>query len=151
MDYSIKDPSLLRAIIMQHYEHPSHKVNENHDESYLHHHNKSATCIDDITAHLLIKDNKIVDAQFSGLGCAISSSSTDIIASLLVGKTVDEAISLIENYLKMINGEAYDEEQLDELIAFYNIPNQPNRIKCAQIGINAFKEILKELKDEHAR
>ena len=28
MDSSIKDPALLRAIIMEHYEHPSHKVKE---------------------------------------------------------------------------------------------------------------------------
>ena len=133
MSYS-KDPMFLRSIIMQHYDQPNNKVDEKVDNSYVSYQNKSATCIDDITILL-----------FSGIGCAISTSSTDIMSSFLKNKTVPESLGIIENYLKMVDGESYDEEMLDELIAFYKINEQPNRLRCAKIGVLAIYNCLKEL------
>lgn len=148
MSYS-KDPSILRSIIMHHYEKPSQKVDnlENlvFQESYQ---NKSSTCIDDITVYLTVNDNKIENINFSGLGCAISTASTNIMSSYLIGKTIDEANEIIENYLSMTIGKQYNEDMLDELIALYNVNNQSNRIKCAQIGVNAIKECLKKFNNE---
>lgn len=146
MTYS-KDPMILRAIIMEHYDTPSKKINSDSDKcSHLHHYqNKSATCIDDITAYVNVENNIIKEVYFSGLGCAVSTASTDIMANFLVNKSVDEAFKIIDNYLNMTLGKEYDEELLDELIAFYNINNQANRIKCSQIGVNAIKKCLEEI------
>lgn len=139
-----KDPILLRSIIMEHYDHPNKKVMAP-PIGYTQLQNKSATCIDDITVYIKYQNGIIEDILFSGIGCAISTSSTDIMANLLINKSIKEALIIIENYIKMVNSEPYDEELLDELIAFYKINEQTNRIKCAQIGINAIYNSLKEL------
>lgn len=144
MSYS-KDPMFLRSIIMQHYDQPNNKVDNDVDKSYTSYQNKSATCIDDITIHIKLENDKISDILFSGIGCAISTSSTDIMSSFLKNKTTSESLKIIENYLKMIDGEEYDEEMLDELIAFYKINEQPNRLRCAKIGVLAIYNCLKEM------
>lgn len=144
-----KDPSLLRTIIMHNYEKPTQKIENtnliNFDHSYQ---NKSSTCIDDITVYISVNNNKIDNIFFSGLGCAISTASTNIMAKYLINKSIDEAYEIIENYINMTLGNSYNEDLMDELIAFYNVNNQSNRIKCAQIGINAIKECLNKFKNE---
>lgn len=140
-----KDQDFLRAIIMDHYDNPLKKTSSQ-PQNYLIYHNKSATCIDDITVYIKVENKIIEDILFSGIGCAISTSSTDIMCHQLIGKSIDIANQIIDNYLTMIQGEKqYDEEILDELIAFYRIHEQTNRIKCATIGIIAIKNCLKEL------
>lgn len=144
MSYS-KDPSLLRSIIMHHYEKPSQKVENINDIDFQNsYQNKSATCIDDITVYIDVQDNLIKNIYFSGLGCAISTASTNIMSTYLVDKTIQEANLIIDNYINMTLGKEYNEDMLGELIALYNVNNQSNRIKCAQIGINAIKECLKK-------
>lgn len=144
MSYS-KDPSLLRSIIMHHYEKPSQKVENINDIDFQNsYQNKSSTCIDDITVYIDVQDNLIKNIYFSGLGCAISTASTNIMSSYLVDKTIEEANLIIDNYIDMTLGKEYNEDMLGELIALYNVNNQSNRIKCAQIGINAIKECLKK-------
>lgn len=144
MSYS-KDPSLLRSIIMHHYEKPSQKVeNINIIDFQNSYQNKSSTCIDDITVYIDVQDKLIKNIYFSGLGCAISTASTNIMSTYLIDKTIQEANLIIDNYIDMTLGKEYNEDMLGELIALYNVNNQSNRIKCAQIGINAIKECLKK-------
>lgn len=144
MSYS-KDPSLLRSIIMHHYEKPSQKVENINDIDFQNsYQNKSSTCIDDITVYIDVQDKIIKNIYFSGLGCAISTASTNIMSTYLVDKTIEEANLIIDNYIDMTLGKEYNEDMLGELIALYNVNNQSNRIKCAQIGINAIKECLKK-------
>lgn len=140
-----KDKELLRVIIMEHYDNPNNKIDdESNYQNYKIFHNKSSTCIDDIKILINISNNKIIDAKFLGIGCAISTSSTDIICEMLIDKSVNDAIEIIDNYKKMINNKEYDEDNLGELIAFYQIHLQSNRIKCAMIGADAFIKVLEE-------
>lgn len=142
-----KDPIFLRNIIIENYDNPNKKISKPlEDSSYVKLQNKSSTCIDDITVYIKTNNKVIEDLLFSGIGCAISTSSTNIVCNLLVGKTISEAFIILDNYLKMINGEGYDEELLDELIAFHKVHEQTNRIKCASIGINAIYNCLKDIK-----
>ena len=48
----------------------------------------------------------------------------------------------------MIDQKEYDEELLQEAIAFQNVGKQANRIKCATIGWKAMKEMLEESEDK---
>lgn len=139
-----KDPAFLRSIIIDHYDNPNKKVKEQ-PEGYIKLQNKSATCIDDISVYVKHQDNIIEDIVFSGIGCAISTSSTDIMAEMLVNKNFSEAFKIIDNYLAMVTGKSYEEDLLDELIAFHKINEQPNRIKCSQIGILAIYNCLKDI------
>lgn len=64
------------------------------------------SCGDDIVLQIKYEDGVITDAAFVGEGCAISQASTDIMTSLVKGKTKEEALRLSDIFLRMIKGEA---------------------------------------------
>lgn len=139
------DKDILRQIIVSHYDNPIHKIDENTElNGYVKFHNKSASCIDDFTVYIKINNNLVSDAKFSGIGCAISTASTDIFCDLLINKNINDVDNIFNNYKAMINNEQYDESLLGELIAFSEIYKQPNRIKCSLIGCDAFINVFKE-------
>ena len=47
----------------------------------------------------------------------------------------------------MIDQKEYDEDALDEAIAFQNVGKQANRINCATIGWKAMRAMIKESED----
>lgn len=111
------DSMMLRQIIMDHYENPrNHGLVD--DDNYQSVNMDSETCIDDIDVQALIEDGVIKDIRFDGEACAICTASTSIMSELLIGKTIDEANVIIENYNNMIYEKDYDPEILEEAIAF---------------------------------
>ncbi len=44
----------------------------------------------------------------------------------------------------MINQQDYDEDKLEEAIAFATVGNQANRINCATIGWRALQEMIEQ-------
>lgn len=50
----------------------------------------------------MIERNKIISARFDGVGCAISTASSDIMAQELEGKAIKDGLAIIENYLAMV-------------------------------------------------
>ena len=135
-------PQMMRQIIMDHYENPQYKKTPGDVSKYEQLHMFSDNCIDDIIVYALVKDNKIVECYWSGVACTISTASTDIMCSLVIGKDFDEAKYIIDQYNHMIKEESYDESVLDEAIVFMNTSKQAARIKCATIGWDALEEII---------
>ena len=110
-------------------------------------HNPS--CGDEITLQVEVADGIIKDATFSGVGCAISQASTDMMIELLRGKKVDDAKKLAELFIKMIKGEVTDDaelEELDEAAALKNIANMPARVKCATLAWHTLETALNRSK-----
>lgn len=138
------DKELLRQIIISHYDCPNNKISEDEAPSdYIEFHNKSASCIDDFKVYIKLDNETIIDAKFSGVGCAISTASTDIFCDLLKNKSINDAREIFDNYILMIDNKEHNEEILGELIAFIEIHKQPNRYKCSMIGCDAFINALK--------
>ena len=137
------DPMILRQILMDHYEFPRHHE-LTHDASYYARHMASDSCIDDIHVEAKIEDRKIEDIRFDGVACTIATASTSIMTELLIGKTIEEANHIIQNYHAMIDGKEYDEDLLEEAIALHTVGKQANRIKCATIGWKAIEEMIAE-------
>lgn len=142
----MKDPMILRSIIMDHYKYPHHHALVE-DDQYHSAHMASESCIDDITVMADVKDGVIQDIVFDGVACTISTASTSIMTDLLRGKTIAEAKALIAEYYNMIDLKPYDEEKLEEAVAFYQVGKQANRIKCATIGFKAMEQIIKEVEE----
>lgn len=141
------DNMMLRQIIMDHYENPrNHELVE--DDSYKKVNMDSETCIYNIDIQAKIEDGVIKDIRFDGEACAICTSSTSIMTELLIGKTIDEARVIIENYMNMIFEKDYDPEILEEAIAFYNTHKQANRIKCATLGWKGITQLIDESEKE---
>lgn len=140
------DRDLKRSIILDNYQSPNNKHTS--DDSYFKINTRNVSCIDNLDIYLKIEDNIIKDISFEGEACVISISSTNILTNLLIGKTKEEGIYLIDNYLKMINEEEYDKEVLKELLVFDDTSNQPSRIKCATLSANGIKDYLE--KENHS-
>jgi len=143
MNELLKNPEVLRQVIMEHYQHPkNHGLSTESD--YHEVHMASASCIDDLHLQIKFDNDKIADVRFDGVACTISTASTSIIGELIKGQTITEAQKIIKEYYKMINQEAFDEDLLQEAYAFHTVGKQANRIKCATIGIDGFNQLLKE-------
>lgn len=144
----LNNPMILRQIIMDHYEYPhNHELSD--DPSYGSVHMASESCIDDITVQALIKDGVIDDVRFDGVACTISTASTSIMSDLLHGKSIVEAKQIIAEYNAMIELAPYQEDILQEAVAFHNVGRQANRIKCATIGWKAILQLIDESGDKH--
>jgi len=137
------DQNTKRSIILEHYSNPKNK-GLIEDNNYIKVDTNNESCIDEI--HLMVKiDNGIiVDARFDGEACAICTSSTSIMIDTLIGKTVEEAIQIYENFNKMINEESYDEDILEQAVAYDDIYKQPNRKKCALLPWWGFEKVMNE-------
>lgn len=135
-------PNMMREIIMDHYNNPINKRTPKDLENYKTIRMDSDSCIDDITIYLKIDNNVIKEACFDGVACTISTTSTDILCSLVENKTFEEAMYIIEQYKNMIYEKEFDEEALDELIVFINTHKQAARIKCATLGSTGLKELI---------
>ena len=101
-------------------------------------------CGDDIFLNLKLEDGIIQDASFCGDGCAISQASADIMLGMVIGRKKEDALQLGRTFMKMIKGEASEEEidSLEEASALRDIAHMPARVKCAVLGWRTLKEAL---------
>lgn len=117
---------------------------ENPDIEELGH---NPSCGDELTIYAKIDDGKIVDASFTGEGCAISKASTSLMIDIIKGKTVDEAKEIIGIFLNMIRGEELSKDELKKLKdarVFEGIKKLPARVKCATLSWHTMENILEK-------
>lgn len=139
----MESKTFYNEILTDHNMHPIHKHEIENPDFVLEGVNPS--CGDDIFLQLKVNDGVVTDGGFIGDGCAISQASADIMLELIIGKSVDEAKSLAGTFLKMIKGEATEDEidALEEAGALQDIAHMPARVKCAVLGWHTMEEILK--------
>ena len=142
------DKNIRREIILDNYQNPVNRGLTD-DKDYIYQNTNSDSCIDNIDMQLKEEDGIIKDIVFDGEACAICTSATSILIKTLIGKTLEEAKTIINNYKNMINEKKYDEKLLGELIVYDEIYMQPNRKMCALLPSNAIEKIL-ELIDNAA-
>ena len=138
------DEFTRREIIMEHYQNPKNKK-EIKDETYKKVNTNNSSCIDNLDIYVKIKDNIIEDICFSGEACAISTSSCSIMITNLIGKSVEEAKEFIKNFENMIEEKEYQEEILNEALAYNEIYKQNNRKNCALLPYKGMKKLFEEL------
>ncbi len=136
--------TFYNEVLTDHNMHPLHKHDLENPDYVLEGVNPS--CGDEISLQLKVEDGIIKGGSFVGDGCAISQASADIMIDLILGKTTEEALSMAESFLRMIKGEATEEEieSLEEAGALEDISHMPARVKCAVLGWHTLKEILEK-------
>ena len=148
MSSLLKDPMILREILLDHYEYPhNHKLTDSPD--FREAHMASESCIDDIRVQAKIEDGVIEDIRFDGRACTISTASTSMMTDLVKGKTIEQAKEIMDNYFAMIDGREFDEIILDEAIALQGVSKQANRIKCATIGWHGLEKLIAESEEDN--
>ena len=138
------DSNLRREIILDNYQDPMNRGLVE-DESYLKVNSRSESCIDNLDFMMKIEDGIIKDIRFDGEACAISTSATSIMIRSLLGKKVEDAKKILEEYQHMLHEEEYDSELLGELTVYDEISKQPNRLNCALLPGDAILKMLKQM------
>jgi nitrogen fixation protein NifU and related proteins len=133
--------NLYQEIILDHYRTPHHAGLREPFESEVHHVNP--TCGDEVTLRVHVVDGVVEDVSYDAEGCSISQASTSVLTDLLIGRPVEEAMSVHESFVELMQGRGLvepDEEVLEDAIAFTGVARFPARIKCALLGWMAWKD-----------
>ena len=142
------DRDMKRSIILEHYQNPVNRKRHDEDIEYVKLNTRNVSCIDNLDIYVKLDGDRIEDISFDGEACVISISSTSIMVSMLIGKTIDEAIDIIVNYEAMIEEKDYDSGLLGEACVYDDVSKQPSRKKCATLSWNGLYHKLLEIKDE---
>ena len=140
------DSNLKREIILENYQNPKNKGLLN-DKTYMKVNMNNESCIDEVNLEVKIENDIIKDIRFDGEACAISTSSTSIMISVLIGKTLKEAETILQNFVNMIDEKPYDKSVLEEAIVYDDIYKNPNRKKCALLSWWGIEKILNQIKN----
>jgi nitrogen fixation protein NifU and related proteins len=112
---------LYRDNIIDHYQNPrNYGTLEHPDISYE---DSNPVCGDELRIDLQVKDDKVVDARFSGHGCSISQASASMLTEEIIGKTLEDVKQIDKKYLLDLLG----------------IPLGPVRLKCALLSLKVLK------------
>ena len=138
----MENRNFYNEILTEHNVHPEFKHDLPDADIVLEGVNPS--CGDDIWLKLRTEGDTIVDGAFIGDGCAISQASADIMLGMVIGRKKDEALQLGQTFMRMIQGEASEEEieSLEEASALRDIAHMPARVKCAVLGWRTLKEAI---------
>jgi nitrogen fixation protein NifU and related proteins len=133
--------ALYQEIILDHYKNPHHKGLRDPFETEVHHVNP--TCGDEVTLRVHLADGKVADVSYDSVGCSISQASASVMTDLVIGKPIDEAMSIHESFLTLMQGRGNvepDEDVLEDGIAFAGVAKFPARVKCALLSWMAWKD-----------
>lgn len=133
--------SLYQEIILDHYKKPLHAGLRDVFEAEVHHVNP--TCGDEITLRVHLEGDKVADVSYHSEGCSISQASTSVMADLVIGKTVEEAMAIHADFLTLMQSKGTvepDEDVLEDGIAFAGVAKFPARVKCALLSWMAWKD-----------
>ena len=140
--------SMYQEIILDHYRQPHHKGLKEPFDAEVHHVNP--VCGDEVTLRVSLKDVNgepvVDDVSYDSLGCSISQASASVMSDLVIGKPVDEAMTISQAFLELMQSKGStiegkpDEDVLEDAVAFAGVSKYPARIKCALLGWMAWKD-----------
>ena len=139
----MKLDSLYQEIILDHYKHPHGRGLREPYDAEVHHVNP--TCGDEVTLRVRVADGVVSDVSYDGAGCSISQASTSVLTDLVVGKPVDDALAVHEEFLRLMQSKGAvepDEAVLEDAVAFAGVSKYPSRVKCALLGWTALTDAL---------
>ncbi|MDX6277333.1 MAG: nitrogen fixation protein NifU [Nocardioidaceae bacterium] len=135
--------TLYQEIILDHYKHPHGAGLREPFEAEVHHVNP--TCGDEITLRVHLDGDKVADVSYAAQGCSISQASVSVLNELIIGKSVDEGMAVLDTFTELMQGKGQvepDEDVLEDGIAFAGVAKFPARVKCALLGWMAWKDAV---------
>jgi nitrogen fixation protein NifU and related proteins len=89
--------------------------------------------------HLM--DGRVADVSYDALGCSISQAAASVMTDLVIGRSLEEATALHEDFLALMQGKGEpDDDRLEDGVAFAGVAKFPARIKCALLSWMAWKD-----------
>ncbi len=142
--------SLYQEIILDHYKNPHHAGLRDPFEAEVHHVNP--TCGDEVTLRVHVAGGVVEDVSYDAIGCSISQAATSVMADLVIGKPVAEAMAVQNTFLTLMQGKGTvepDEDVLEDGIAFAGVAKFPARVKCALLPWMAWKDATNRAMEEN--
>ena len=133
--------NLYQEVILDHYKNPQNKKLSPNYDAQVHHVNPS--CGDEIDLNITIKDGAVAAITWDGVGCSISQASVSILTDLLIGKSINDAYKVYDEFVALMQSKGTitgDEDILEDAVALAGVSKYPARIKCALLGWMAFKD-----------
>jgi nitrogen fixation NifU-like protein len=128
--------------------HSQNPFNEGKLEAYTHLIKAyNPVCGDQFDLYLNIIDQQVIEASFTGYGCAISKASTSVLTKQIIGKGKTEIDAFVADFLKLLdpNASQLPEEITadEELLAFAAAREFPERLSCANLAwLALIKDVL---------
>ena len=113
---------IYSEIILDHFKNPKNKGKIEKPTAKAESYN--ALCGDKLTLYLKIVKGKVVQAKFSGEGCAISQASADMLMDKLIGLTTSQIKKLTPK----------------DIYKMLGIEISPGRVKCALLALETAKK-----------
>ncbi|MEV4358417.1 MULTISPECIES: Fe-S cluster assembly sulfur transfer protein SufU [Nonomuraea] len=136
--------SMYQELILEHYKHPQGRGLREPYDAEVHHVNP--TCGDEITLRVKVGDGgKVLDVSYDGQGCSISQAAASVLHELTTGSTVEETLSVVDEFTRLMQGRGQveaDEEVLGDAVAFAGVAKFPARVKCALLSWMAYKDAV---------
>lgn len=138
---------LYQTIIKEHSKNPSNKrtLTEKTGEFELF----NPSCGDLVVVQFNLKDGVLEDVSFQGQGCAISIASASMMTEIISGKTLEEALDIIQTFYDLVKGnKEINTKPLGDAVYLEGVSKFPTRIRCATLSWHALEEGLAEIKTE---
>jgi nitrogen fixation NifU-like protein len=135
--------ALYQDVILDHYKNPQNKKLKANFDAQVHHINPS--CGDEITLNLTLAGDVVESISWDGVGCSISQASVSIMSDLLVGKKIEEAEKIQNEFLHLMQSKGSitgNPDVLEDAVALSGVSKYPARIKCALLGWMAYKDAV---------
>ena len=135
--------AMYQEIILDHYKAKHHAGLREPYAAQVTHVNPS--CGDEVLLRVALDGDTVTDVSYEAVGCSISQASTSVMSDLVIGRTVDEALHLHEEFTEMMHSRGNhepDEDVLEDGIAFLGVAQFPARVKCALLGWSAWKDAV---------
>ncbi|MQA85167.1 MAG: SUF system NifU family Fe-S cluster assembly protein [Streptosporangiales bacterium] len=137
--------SMYQEIILDHYRNPHHKGLRERYDAEAHHVNP--VCGDEVTVRVALDRSNgevtVAEVSYDSLGCSISQASASVMADLVIGKPLDDALAIEKEFLALMQSRGRlepNEDVLEDAAAFAGVSKYPARIKCALLAWMAWKD-----------
>lgn len=136
---------MYQDVILDHYKHPQHRgLREPFGAEVFH---VNPVCGDEVTLRVNLSEDgqRVVDISYDGQGCSISQAATSVLTEQVIGRSVPQALDIIDAFTEMVSSRGNvqgDEDVLGDGVAFAGVAKYPARVKCALLGWMAFKDAL---------
>jgi len=129
MLYLFAMKTLYKDILLDHYKNPHNKgIIQEADFTSK---DSIPSCGDSISMQGIIEHDKVKKVMFEGTGCVISQATASMLTDVVIGKTINEVLSLAG----------------DDVQKMIGMQLGPIRLKCALLPLYVLQQGLKKYRD----
>lgn len=132
---------LYQEVIIDHGRRPRNKAVM--EAPTCHAYGKNPLCGDNITVFVKLENNIIINASFTGDGCAISTASASLMTEAIMGKSIEDAKHIFQLFHHMLTNDQPDiDDALGKLHILSGVQAYPARVKCATLAWHTLSHAL---------